>query len=393
MARGRLGTATKNKLGIVCYAPHFCGKSTLASQFLYMHNEDGSPMKVLYIDCESGSIDYYLDEIEANGWNTKELLLIYSQSLAEVLSFIDRVKNNEDFYTFDEDTGEETDEVFLDAKGNPWRPDAIVIDGITVLHQSVQAGLIEFSKKRARVKADDAQLTGDAKLVKVEGAGLEIKDRGTIKQKGSSLILSLLATGVHWMVTARATDEKKSVKTADGQITSVPTGKIVPEGWVDLSYNCHTLIRLEREDDGEIVAHVEKDRSGVHPYEDVYNPSLLDWQVVIDKSKNKKDFVIKNDLDSAIVTEQEMYAREVMGRASKPLTKEDLEKELEGNTTETRTPKEIITEINGLLKSVALPEKQAIRAKVKEAGLPDSFARVTDAEVLNKILEIVKANI
>ena len=88
-----------------------------------------------------------------------------------------------------------------------------------------------------------------------------------------------------------------------------------------------------------------------------------------------------------------MYAREVMGRASKPLTKEDLEKELEGNTTETRTPKEIITEINGLLKSVALPEKQAIRVKVKEAGLPDSFARVTDAEVLNKILEIVKANI
>lgn len=392
MATGRMGSATKNKLGIVCYAPHFCGKSTFASQFLYMHNEDGSPMKVLYIDCESGSVDYYLDEIEANGGNTSEMLLIYSQSLAEVLSFIERVKNKEDFYTFDDITGEETDEILLDSKGNPWRPDAIVIDGITVLHQSVQAGLIEFSKKRARVKADDQQLTGDAKLVKVEGAGLEIKDRGTIKQKGSSLILSLLATGVHWMVTARATDEKKSVKTSDGQITSVPTGKVVPEGWVDLSYNCHTLIRLERED-GEIIAHVEKDRSGVHPYEDVYNPSLLDWQVVIDKSKNKRDFVIRNDLDNAIVTEQEMYAREVMGRASKPLTKEDLEKELEGSAISTKSPKELIDEINALIKPLAVPERQAIRQTLKENGLPDAFTKLKDTEILTQILEVVKANI
>ena len=58
MARGRVGSAIKKKLGIVAYGEPFTGKSTFASQSLFMHNEDGSPMKVLYIDCESGSIDY-----------------------------------------------------------------------------------------------------------------------------------------------------------------------------------------------------------------------------------------------------------------------------------------------------------------------------------------------
>jgi len=52
MARARVGSTIKKKLGIVVYGDPFTGKSTFASQLMYMHNEDGSPMKVLYVDCE-----------------------------------------------------------------------------------------------------------------------------------------------------------------------------------------------------------------------------------------------------------------------------------------------------------------------------------------------------
>ena len=152
MARARVGSAIKKKLGMVVYGDPFTGKSTFASQFLYMHNEDGSPMKVLYIDCESGSIDYYIDDIEAKGGNVEELYIVYTQSLGEVLNLIDKVKNDDDFYLIDEN-GEETDEVFRDKSGKPWRADAMVIDGITVLSSTVKQGLVEFSKKRAKVKA------------------------------------------------------------------------------------------------------------------------------------------------------------------------------------------------------------------------------------------------
>lgn len=57
MARGRIASKIQKKLNFLVFGEPFSGKSTFASQFAYMHNEDGSPMRVLYIDCESGSID------------------------------------------------------------------------------------------------------------------------------------------------------------------------------------------------------------------------------------------------------------------------------------------------------------------------------------------------
>ena len=295
MARARVGSAIKKKLGMVVFGDPFTGKSTFASQFLYMHNEDGTPMKVLYIDCESGSIDYYIDEIEEKGGNVEELYIVYTQSLGEVLSLIDKIKNDEDFYLMDEN-GEETDEVFLDKSGKPWRPDAMCIDGITVLSSTVKQGLVEFSKKRAKVKADDAGLIGDAKLVKVEGAGMELKDYNAVKFKQSNLILSLISSGIHWICTAREADEKVYEKDTEGKQISVSTGKKVPEGFgKDCVFNAHTSIRFTRDEYGDIIAICDKDRSGIHPNETFANPQLTDWQCVIDKSVGKKEFIVKNE--------------------------------------------------------------------------------------------------
>ena len=383
MARARIGSAIKKKLGMVVYGDPFTGKSTFASQFLYMHNEDGSPMKVLYIDCESGSIDYYIDDIEANGGNVEELYIVYTQSLGEVLNLIDKIKNDEDFYLIDEH-GEETDEVFLDKKGNPWRPDAMVIDGITVLSSTVKQGLVEFSKKRAKVKADDAGLVGDARLVKVEGAGMELKDYNAVKFKQSNLILSLISSGIHWICTAREADEKAYEKDAEGKQISVSTGKKVPEGFgKDCVFNAHTSIRFTRDEYGDIIGFCDKDRSMVHPNETIPNPQLTDWQCVIDQSAGKKAFVVKNDLASTVATEQKLYTDEIMNSMG-----------TSNVTTDNATAKDVLAEINALMKSMsqdARNEKKNALTAASYPATPSAIGKITDVSTLTKILEIVKA--
>ena len=383
MARARVGSTIKKKLGMVVYGDPFTGKSTFASQFLYMHNEDGSPMKVLYIDCESGSIDYYIDEIEAKGGNVEELYIVYTQSLGEVLGFIDKIKNDEDFYLIGED-GEETDEIFVDKNGKPWRPDALVIDGITVLSSTVKQGLVEFSKKRAKVKADDAGLVGDARLVKIEGAGMELKDYNSVKFKQSNLILSLISSGIHWICTAREADEKVYEKDSEGKQVAVPTGKKVPEGFgKDCVFNAHTSIRFTRDEYGDVVAICDKDRSGIHPYETISNPQLTDWQVVIDNSVGKKEFVVKNDLESAVATEQEIYTKEIMGSVGG-------NNAVSGSTS----AKSIIDEINAVMKGLTADGRTEKKNALTAASLPatpSAIAKITDTTTLNKILEIVKA--
>ena len=393
MARGRTASKIQKKLNFLCFGEPFTGKSTFASQFAYMHNEDGSPMRVLYIDAESGSIDNYLDEMEANGVNLANIYILYTQSLGEVLDYINKVKNNEDLYELDED-GSETDTVVLDANGAPFRADAIVVDGTSVLYTAAQQGLLEFSKKRARVRADGNGLIGEEKLVAIEGSSLEMKDWGALRYKGANLCLALLGTGIHSMLTCREDDEKVSVKGANGQFTSVPTGKKIPAGFKDLDYNTHTVIRFYREDDETVVADVIKDRSGVHPKEKVSDPTLLDWQVVIDGNKGKKQFVLKNNLDTAVATEQEIYSAEVMSNATKSMSKSDMEKakapvEAENNSSD--VVDELKASIKSAINALSPVEKKDMKDKLTEEKLPTNYTKVTDPAVLQQILSIVSA--
>lgn len=392
MARSRKASSAQKKLSMICFGEQFTGKSTFASQFAYMHNEDGTPMRVLFIDCESGSIDDYLDTMEDNGVDLDNILIYYTQSLGEVLDLVNKVTNNEDFYMFDED-GEETDEVALDADGKPFRADCIVIDGVSVLYTAAQQGLLEFSKKRARVRADGNGLVGEERLVAIEGSSMEQRDWGSLKYKGSNLCLSLLGTGVHHIITCREDDEKIQVKTSEGKTTSVPTGRKIPMGFKgDLEYNMKTVIRFYRDDDDNVVADVRKDRSGVHPREQIVDPSLLDWQSVIDGNKGKDKFVLKNSLDTAVETEQEIYSAEVMSNATKSMSKSDMEKsKAAAKSTSAVSYQDIINQINPITKAMSPTEVQEMKKKLTDAGLPTNYKKVTDAAVLQQILDIVSA--
>lgn len=387
MAKARKASVTQSKLGMILYGEQFTGKSTMAMQFAYFKRPDGKPFRVLYLDPETGSIDDYLSDIEANGVNLDNIYIVYTQSLAEVRTYIAKVKNNEDFYVLD-DEGEETDEVVLDADGEPFRADAIVVDGTTILNLTTKQGLIEFSKKRNKIKAEKDGLIGDAKLVKIEGSGMELRDYQTVNFKGQDLILDLAASGVHYIATARETDEKQSVKDSEGKITSIATGRKIPDGFKGMTYNAKTVIRMFRNEDGQVCAHVEKDRTHVHADNSIIeDPTLLDWQTIIDKTANHKSFVVKNDLTKSVEVEQNLYKREVLGKVGVPVN------EIEQVNTTSNTSDNI--DIETLKKEItakrnALPptEKQKVKAKLEEAGLPTNFKNIVDPEILQKILAI-----
>lgn len=382
MAKARKASVTQSKLGMILYGEQFTGKSTMAMQLAYFKRPDGKPFRVLYLDPETGSIDDYLGELEANGVDLENIYIVYTQSLGEVREYIAKVKNGEDLYVLDEETGDETDEVLLDADGEPFRADAIVVDGTSILNLTTKQGLIEFSKKRNKVKADKDGLVGDARLVKIEGAGMELKDYQTINFKGQDLILDLMASGVHYIVTARETDEKETIKQADGSTMSVTTGRKIPDGFKGMTYNVKTEVRMFRNEDGVVCAHVKKDRT--HTHEDniiIEDPTLVDWQAVIDKTADKKAFVVKNDLTKAVDVEQNIYSKEILGKVGEPVNEESAEENSSGVDIEAMK-KEIIAKRN------ALPpmEKKAMKEKLEAEGLPTAYKNVTDATVLQKVL-------
>ena len=349
MAKARKASVTQSKLGMILYGEQFTGKSTMAMQLAYFKRPDGKPFRVLYLDPETGSIDDYLGDLEANGVNLENIYIVYTQSLGEVRQYIAKVKNGEDFYELDDD-GDETDNVVLDADGEPFRADAIVVDGTTILNLTTKQGLVEFSKKRNKVKADKDGLVGDARLVKIEGAGMELKDYQTINFKGQDLILDLMASGVHYIVTARETDEKETIKRSDGSTMSVVTGRKIPDGFKGMTYNVKTEIRMYRNEEGTVCAHVKKDRT--HTHEDnsiIEDPTLLDWQSVIDKTADKKAFVVKNDLTKAVDVEQDIYSKEILGKVGEPDNSETTSTSDNGNSANIEAiKKEIIAKRNAL---------------------------------------------
>ncbi len=384
MAKARKASVTQSKLGMILYGEQFTGKSTMAMQLAYFKRPDGKPFRVLYLDPETGSIDDYLGDLEDNGVNLDNIYIVYTQSLSEVRQYIAKVKNGEDFYELDDD-GNETDNVVLDADGEPFRADAIVVDGTTILNLTTKQGLVEFSKKRNKVKADKEGLVGDTRLVKIEGAGMELKDYQTVNFRGQDLILDLMASGVHYIVTARETDEKENVKLPDGTVQNVVTGRKIPDGFKGMGHNVKTEIRMFRNEDGVICAWIKKDRTHVH--EDnaiIEDPVLVDWQSVIDKTANKKEFVVKNDLTKAVNIEQDMYSRELLGGLNNPVDSAE--------TSETENNVELLKKkIVELRSGLSAIEKKNMKEKLEAEGLPLSYKNVTDEGILQKVISVLQS--
>ncbi len=385
MATGRGGNRIKTRLGFLLYGAYGTWKSSFCLESMKLKTEEGRPFRVLFIDPENGGIDTYLDKYEEQGIDLRNIYIVYTQSLTEVEDFIRKAKEGEDFYEFDDD-GNETDEVYLDADGNPFRPDMIVVDGASLLYTAKQQSIIEFSKKRATVRAKKKELTGMEKDVAIEGAGMEIKDFNTLKFDGQNLILNLLASGKHFAVTAREKAETDQMKDTDGTIKTVRTGNFVVEGFKDVGFNCKTVIRMFKDDDGIIKGLIDnKDRTLVHQQNEVLiEPSILDWQSAIDRNKGKKEFTVANNLDAAIKKE--------MKEVEKDNAKFDEEFDNSSNSESTctfSTPDDYKNAIKTAISKLPPTEKSKKQTEIVNAGLPKAYQKLDDMNELKKYYEIV----
>ncbi len=382
MAMIRDASSVRRKLRMLLSGEQGTGKSRFAMQFAYFKNPDtGKAFRVLYLDTETGSIDDYTDELEANGVEPGNVQIIYTQSLAEVQDFIRAVANNEDI----EDANGNT---VLDADGEPFRADAIVVDSATVLNTTAKQGLTVFSQKRAKVKATAQGLLGDEKAVKIEGAGMELKDYQTLNFKGQSLILDLNASGVNYIVICREKDEKRT-KIVDGKSVSEATGRKIPDGFNGMEYNVNTQIRLYHpaDDNSITMGEVIKDRSGVHRNGDIVeDPMLLEYQVVIDKSAKNKNLSIKNGLNDAVNTEVKLNMRDLGIENDEP---DDVPAD---KSSESKEPSldDIKKKLNDLIAAASPIKSNAARKAVKAAGLSTAFRSMTDIEELKKVAAIME---
>ena len=385
MAQARKGSKIKSKLAFLIYGKQGTWKSSLCLDFAKMKRPDGTPFRVLYIDAESGSIDDRLDKLEEDGVNLENLYIIYTQSLKEVQMYLKKIANKEKFYELD-DEGNETEEIVKDADGNDFFPDAVVIDGTTILYMTQQESLLRLSEKRASVKANKNNLLGDEKAVQIQNAGLELKDWNRLKFVGNDLVLNLLALDIHFAVTAREKAITTNIKNGD-KVENISTGEVAPDGFKDLGYNVKTVLHTFTEEDGTISAQVlGKDRTMVFAQNEIIpRPSLTAWQSIIDKSTNRTSFVISNNIDKSIKTDQIIYEKEILGTSE--VTTGFVQDE--NPTGDINT----LEEIRNVYKSLSATKKKAFIptvSKIIEIQSLKDIGNITDEDKLKEILQEVR---
>lgn len=379
----RAASKIQTKLVTLLYGATFSGKTTLGLQLADFVRNDGKPFRVAVVDAEGGGVDDAVDDLESRGIDTRNIHIFYTQSLQELTTILDKIKNHETFYEYDED-GNETDEPILDADGEEFFPDAILIDGTTIFKLTSEQGLLELSKKRNTIKADKDGLVGAERFVKIQGADLEFKDYKKLNYSGQNLVLDLMAIGINVVLTAREKDETVQKMDKNGQQISVASGKKVHDSFKGLDYNVKTILHMYQDSaTGQICAEVVKDRTKVHKAgEIIEDPTLLDWQGIIDRNSERKEFVLKNDLDKAVETEQEMYEKEAMELHRSLTVKEEPALNADTGVDIEAIKREIIAKRNALQPI----EKKEMKEKLEAAGLPTAYKNVTDVDTLNKVL-------
>jgi hypothetical protein len=382
MARARSGSVVKPKLNMLLYGEPGVGKSTMALGIAKFKREDGTPFRVLVLDAESGGCEEALGELEDEGVDLRNIYLVYSQSQKEIKDYIAKVRDHEVFYELDEN-GDETDEIVKDAYGEDFHPDALILDGTSVLKLVSSQSLLDLSRKRNKIKAEKSGATSEEKFVAVSNANLELKDYSQLNFSGQDLVLSLMACGVNVITTAREKAETVSVKGDDGKVTSVETGKRVYDSFKGMDYNTKTLVRLYRDDLGQVCADIVKDRTRTYSAgEIVENPSLLAWESIIQKGKDKKEFTLKNDLDNAISTDQAIFEKQMLGADSSATENVSVAGESAAN---------LKASIKSAIAKLDAAGKQDMKKKLTDANLPTAYTKVTDTNVLSQILAIVSA--
>lgn len=377
MAVAKRGSAVKKGLKFFNFGEAGTWKSTFGLDFMKMKNEDGRPLRVLYIDCETGSVDNYLEDLQDEGFDLNNLLLVYTTSYSEVEEWAMKAMNEEELLIENE---EGILESVLDADENPFVADVIIVDGITVISDNVKFAAINVSEKRAKLKAKSQEKNATEQFVAEATAGLEFKDHDKIKMKGKNLLRSLI-TGTDKYVVVTAREKTKKVMTnVDGKMQLVEVGK-VPDTWDGAEYEFYTVLRHFEDEDGSIKAQiVRKDRTKVFAQNEIIDaPTPLYWQSVIEGNKGKSVNVIKESVEQSVHRDEDVIAKGINKEEDSMIKEEATPDTVEGIQAKIKTAMD------------ALPQdkKKALLPKVKRAKLPVDYNSIEDVDTLKKFLALV----
>ena len=389
MAKARSGSAVKKGLKFFLYGKQGMRKSSFALDFVKMTNEEGRPLRVFYLDTEFGSIDNYLESLEEQGYNLSNLFIVYANTYNEAEEWLGKAIDDEDIY-YEDDNGELV--LAVDAEGNPFRADVIVVDSITPIQDTVKYGMIKTSEKRAKLRTSKKENVSQAEIFVAEStAGMEFKDYDKLQAKGKNLLRGLITkTNKYVCVISREKDLKKQVKSETGDgFTSIKIG-VTPDCPKDAEYEFFTVVHMmEDEDSGEIIGQIEqKDRTlQFERGEIIKNPSPLLWQPVIDGNKGKKSVLLMPDkYDDIIESEAEaMYS----GKTSQTSSRKDTI--VEDSKVDETDPNAVISQIKDIRNSLSPAKRQALSANFSKAGLPKQPTDELGIEVLVKMLGVAKA--
>lgn len=387
MAQIRRGGQIQSKLAFLIYGDKGTWKSSLALEFAKMKNEQGEPMKVLYIDTEEGSVDDYINKLAEEGFDVDNIIVVKTTGFEETLDIVKQVKTvsvKKPLKLKDtNDLGEKIDIELLNEDGTAWIPDAIVIDSLTVLYNQLVQAILQMSQRRAAQRANKQGLMGAEKALVTETAGIEIKDYQTIAHRGQELILDLMASGKHFAVTAREKEIKESKPDANNQYQSIGTGKYQPEGFKEVEYNVKTVLHTVNEN-GKTYAIVEdKDRTGVKQQnERLESPTLLDWEVVIKKNVGKKAQPIRNTVSETIKEDINALQKRMIEQTGEGLLEEsDFDVELDV----------LKNDITRMISKIKDPKKRVdVKTECEKYNIPaGTFTEITDKSQLEKMKEII----
>jgi hypothetical protein len=137
---------------------------------------------------------------------------------------------------------------------------------------------------------------------------------------------------------------------------------------------------------GNVQAIVEmKDRTLVKRQNElIENPTLMDWTVVIEQNKGKKEFNIKNNLDSSIAKEEKAYEETIAPKASTKV-ETPVEESL-------KTVEEYHVAIKELTAKVPVVIRPTVKTELTKLDLPfkaTEIAECQDVEKLSKIYNVL----
>lgn len=239
-------------------------KSNTAIQFATLKNKNRKPLKVLELDFEFKSLDGYNEAwLESKNVKFGNICEIRTRDLSVITKLCNCFVKGQPIPVLNEND-EFTEEFELDADGQPFVADVLIMDSISVINDLLVEGRNEIVRKRTNIKIIKDGLFGDEKELALENAGMQFLDYAKLKSKALKMVRDLQAvTGKHVVYVARAKDAKES-KLINGKLEQVDLGYEIMDAtsFKFLPYEVNLIIHTKNEN-GVTFYEIDKDSTGV----------------------------------------------------------------------------------------------------------------------------------